>query len=386
MPANLKITSVRPIIVHAGQGNWVFVQIETDAGITGLGEGSLKGKARTIAAAAEDAARYLIGRSPLDPQWIWNLIYESDRFRGGPILTSVMSAIDMACWDILGKVHEKPVWQLLGETFRDKVRLYGRLCQSGTPEENLKNIIRLVKQNGYSAVKVGFELPKNDRLDESAIRDTCVDQLMQLRTAVGNDVDLCLDTHAMLDASGVIKLAKSVEPFDLLFLEEPLPPEDIEGLRSVRANTSVPLATGERLMPRFGFKLIIEERLVDFVQPDVCHCGGITELKKIAEMAAAKGMKVAPHNPSSHSELATMASIHVDACIPTFSIQEQPTEVPPWRYEIFNEQIECQEGYAHLPDRPGLGLTLREDVAAAHPYQPYTRHSLFREDGSPSGM
>jgi len=384
MPAELAITSAHPVIVHAGQGNWVFVKIETDAGITGIGEGSLKGKARTIAAGIEDAGRYLVGRSPLDPPWIWDLIYEADRFHGGPILTSVMSAIDMACWDIVGKFRQQPVWQLLGQPCRDKVQLYGRLCRSGSPQENLAGLIGLVREQGYQAIKAGFHVTGEGAVDQSAIHQACVAQFTQLREALGDGVDLCLDTHAMLAVENVIALAGDLQPLALAFLEEPVPPEDIEGLRSVRQHTSVPLATGERLMTRFGFLPLIEEELVDIIQPDICHCGGVTELKRIADMAATRGIKVSPHNPSSHSELATMASIHVDACISNFAMQEHPAEVPPWRYEIFEEQIEIENGYACLPDRPGLGLTLRDDVVSQHPYQPYTRQCLFNPDGSPA--
>ena len=384
MPAELTITSAHPVIVHAGQGNWVFVKIETDAGITGIGEGSLKGKARTIAAGIEDAGRYLVGRSPLDPPWIWDLIYEADRFHGGPILTSVMSAIDMACWDIVGKFRQQPVWQLLGEPCRDKIQLYGRLCRSGSPQENLAGLIGLVREQGYQAIKAGFHVTGEVAVDQSAIHQACVAQFTQLREALGDGVDLCLDTHAMLAVENVIALAGDLQPLALAFLEEPVPPEDIEGLRSVRQHTSVPLATGERLITRFGFRPLIEEELVDIIQPDICHCGGITELKRISEMAATRGIKVSPHNPSSHSELATMASIHVDACISNFAMQEHPAEVPPWRYEIFEEQIEIENGYACLPDRPGLGLTLRDDVVSRHPYQPYTRQCLFNPDGSPA--
>ncbi len=380
----MKITRVQPIIVHAGKGNWVFVKIDTDADISGLGEGSLLGKAQTMAAGLDDAGRYLIGRSPLAPEWIWNLIYESDRYRGGPILTSVISAIDMACCDILGKYHDKPVWQLLGDQARDEVPLYGRLCKAGTPPEEFAANLALLNEKGYRAIKVGFKLPKDHVVDEKAVIEDCVDNLSRLREAGGPDFGLCLDTHAMLPAAGVISLARELEPLNLQFLEEPVAPEDIDGLQLVRDNTSIPLATGERLMPRFAFKPIIDRHLVDFVQPDICHCGGITEIMKIAAMAAARQIMIAPHNPSSHSELATMASVHAAAAIPNFACLEHPPDQPSWRHETFNEAVELRNGAARLPDRPGLGLTLRDDIVEAHPYKPFTRHSLFAGDGSPT--
>ncbi len=380
----MKITAVKPIIVYAGNGNWVFVEIQTDAGIKGLGEGTLLGHARTIAAGIEDAARYILGRNPLNPDRIWQQIYESDRYRGGPILMSVMSAIDIACWDILAKHSGLPVWQLLGGACRDKVRLYGRLCRWGTPQENFAAHVALVKERGYTAIKFGFEVPAEGIVDEPALIEACVDQVRSLRDAVGPKVDLCLDTHSILSLPSLATLMRALEPFRLFFVEEPVPPEDLSGLRYLRNSTSTPLASGERLLTKYDFRPLIYDGLVDYVQPDVCHCGGITELRKIAALAESSHTALAPHNPPSHSELATMATLHVDASCPTFAMQEHPADVPDWRYELFNERIAIENGYALLPDRPGLGMTLRPAIAAAHPYQPYTRVSYFHEDGSPA--
>jgi galactonate dehydratase len=376
----MKITSVKPIVVYAGKCNWVFVQIETDDGLTGLGEGSLLGHARTIAAGIEDAAGYLLGNNPLNPQRIWRQIWESDRYRGGPILMSVISAIDMACWDIVGKHAKLPVWQLLGGACRDRVRLYGRLSFAGSAQDNAA----LATEQGYTAIKFGFTPPDDDKIDEATVIDACVAQVHEMREAVGPDVGLCLDTHSILSLQSMIKLMVALEPFNLIFVEEPVPPEDLEGLRYLRTHTATPMASGERLLNKYDFRELIDGALVDYVQPDIVHCGGITELIKIAAIAEAKHIALAPHNPSSHSELATMASLHVDASCPNFAIQEHPANYPAWRYDIFNERIDVQDGYALLPDRPGLGLTLKQDIADAHPYQSYTRVSYFHDDGSPA--
>jgi galactonate dehydratase len=379
----MKITAVEPLVVYAGRCNWVFARVSTDRGVSGLGEGTLLGKARTVAAGIEDVAGYLIGQDPRNPERIWRLVYESDRFRGGPILTSVLSAIDMACWDILGKHLGVPVWQLLGGACRDRVRLYGRLSTTGDAEQELAGNLALVA-GGYTAVKVGVRPPRDGVVDEGALVRESVADFARLRQATGPGVDLLFDAHAMLSLPGGTELARGLEPYRPYFLEEPLPPEDAAGLRRLRRRTPVPLASGERLLTRYGFRGLIGGRLVDFVQPDVCHAGGLTELKKIAALAEANHVLVAPHNPSSHSELATMASLHLDASIPNFALQEHPAQEPPWRYELFEETIAVRDGYALLPDRPGLGLTLREDVARAHPYRPYTRMTLLRDDGCPS--
>jgi galactonate dehydratase len=379
----MRITAVEPVVVHAGACNWVFARLSTDRGITGLGEGTLLGKAQTIAAGIKDVTGYLLGQDPRNPERIWRLIYESDRYRGGPILTSVLSAVDMACWDILGKHLGVPVWQLLGGACRDRIRLYGRLSTAGTAEQEHAGNLALV-QSGYTAIKLGVRLPPDGVVDENALVREAIDDVARVRQAVGPGVELLFDTHAVLSLAAAIELAKGLEPHRPYFLEEPLPPEDVDGLCVLRQHTSVPLASGERLLTKYGFRELIDRRLVDCIQPDVCHAGGLTELKKIAALAEAKHLLVAPHNPSSHSELATLASLHLDASIPNFAMQEHPAHSPPWRYELFEETIAVRDGYALLPDRPGLGLTLREDVARAHPYQPYTRVTLLRGDGCPS--
>lgn len=178
----MKITAVTPLIVHAGRCNWVFARIKTDRGIEGLGEGTLLGKARTIASGIQDAAGYVIGQNPLNPERLWRLIYESDRFRGGPILMSVQSAIDMACWDILGKHLGVPVWQLLGGACRDKVRLYGRLSSSKSAEDRLAKNLELVR-SGYTAIKLGIEVPPNGSVNETDLIRQSVDEFSQVRTS-----------------------------------------------------------------------------------------------------------------------------------------------------------------------------------------------------------
>jgi galactonate dehydratase len=380
----MKITAVDPIVVHAGKCNWVFARVQTDENIEGLGEGTLLGKARTVAAGIQDVAGYLVGQCPLNPERIWRLIYESDRYRGGPILTSVLSAIDIACWDILGKRLGVPVWQLLGGACRDKIRLYGRLCgKSESIDARIAANTSLVKR-GYTAIKLGVNAVPNEAVSEAEVVRDSIDEFARVRAAVGENVALLFDTHAMLSLPGVISLAGGLQTYSPYCLEEPTPPEDIDGLKYLRQYVSVPLATGERLLTKYAFQNLIDARIVDYIQPDICHAGGFTELKKIAAVAEANHVLVAPHNPSSHSELATMASLHLDASIPNFAVQEHPADEPPWRYDLFNETIEIRDGYAILPTRPGLGLTLRDDIAKAHPYQPYTRVTLYQPDGCPS--
>ncbi len=212
----MKITTVEPVVVHAGRCNWVFARIKTDEGIEGLGEGSLLGKARTIAAGIQDAAGYLIGQNPLNPERIWRLIYESDRYRGGPILTSVLSAIDMACWDILGKHLGAPVWQLLGGACRDKIRLYGRLSSSKSAEDRLAKNLKLV-QDGYTAIKLSVEVPDDGSINESDLIHQSVAEFVQVREKVGSKVELLFDSHAMLSLPGMVQLRARHKALSPLF-------------------------------------------------------------------------------------------------------------------------------------------------------------------------
>src|SRR5262245_8352931 len=218
----MKITAVEPVVVYAGRCNWVFARLSTDAGLSGLGEGTLLGKARTVAAGIEDVAGYLIGQDPRNPERIWRRIWESDRYRGGPILCSVLSAIDLACWDILGKHLGAPVWQLLGGACRDCIRLYGRLSTSGTKDELFAANLALV-QSGYTAIKLGVELPADGVVNEAALVRESVEQFARLRQAVGTAIDLLFDSHAMLSPPAVAALARGLEPYGPYFLEEPVP-------------------------------------------------------------------------------------------------------------------------------------------------------------------
>jgi galactonate dehydratase len=359
----MKITEIKSIVVNGGNANWVFVKVITDAGIAGIGEATLMGRAASIVAAIEDMTHYVVGRNPLRIEHIWQSLFRFDRFRGGPIQFSALSGIDMALWDILGKHSGLPVYQLLGGAFRDRVQLYGKIGD-GDPEEAAERATELVEK-GYRALKFG----PGENPDPRQSLQEMVNAARRIRDTVGDDVEILIDMHGRFDVAQAIWAADALGEIRPYFLEEPVALEDWDGLARLSARTNVPLATGERLHGKYSFGRLIDRGYAHFVQPDVCNAGGITELSKIAAMAEARHLRVAPHNPSSHSELATMASVHFDAAIPNFAIQEHPAEDPPWRYEIFDGAVKMDdEGNALLPDdRPGFGMELNQKVAAKHP-------------------
>lgn len=375
----MQITGLRTFVVAAGPngGNWVFVKVDTDqAGLSGLGEGSVTGKAQTIVAAIEEHERFLVGRDPLRIEWLWQAMYRYPRWRGGPALNSAISAIEMALWDIKGKALGVPVWQLLGGAARDRIRLYTHGSpHSDTGLHRLEEIV----QRGYTAVKVGpFEVVDGIVNPTRDVRDGAAG-ILRLRELVGDDVDILIDAHGLLTPAMAVDFARRVADARPLWIEEATQPEDLATLAWVAERSPVPLATGERLFTKWGFNDLIQQRAVAYIQPDVSHAGGILETKKIAAMAEAKFIEVALHGAS--SEVLTAANFHVDATTPNCTIQEHPLGGP-WRYEVIRTTCEVRDGYALLPQAPGLGIELDEVAAARHPYEADFRAHYTFGDGS----
>jgi L-alanine-DL-glutamate epimerase-like enolase superfamily enzyme len=371
---NLKIESLKTFVVNAGTVNWVFCKVYTNQGLVGLGEGSVTSKEATVAQAIMDNERLLAGKNPADIEYLWQSMFRNPRWRGGPILTSAISAIEIALWDVLGQALETPIYRLLGGAARERIRMY--VDVAATPEAYVR-----VKEAGYTAAKSA--LPSADHgliRPNSAVRQA-VRTVEALRKAVGDDFDICIDAHGRLTTTMAIDFCTSVEEFRPLFVEEPTQLEDLGELALLREKTKVPLATGERLFTRYGFADICSRHLVDYVQPDVCHAGGISELKKIGAFAETYRIAMAPHNPQSH--VSTLASLHVDATTPNSVIQESTVSQEQWRTDLFDGNIiSVKDGYASLPSKPGLGVTLNENVAAKHPYKPINRGHYAFGDGS----
>lgn len=382
-PLQLKVTDLRTFIVNRGGNNgsnYVFVKIYTNQGITGLGEGSVTSKEATVAAAIEEHKRYLVGRDPADIEMHWQAMYRWPRWRGGPILNSAISAVEIALWDILGQALGQPVWKLLGGKARDRVQMYVHAGGS-SPQAYAKSFLQ-AKEEGWTGAKSGFVTTQGDVIDPVRSVREGIANLKAVREAVGPDFRICIDLHGKATPTMAIEFCSRAEEYRPFFVEEATQLEDLEELALLRSKTRVPLATGERLTTKYGFTQICQRHLVDYVQPDVIHCGGILEMKKIATIAEAYRIELCPHNPQ--SDVSTLASLHVDFCTPNFTIQEitHRGNEQYWKDLFYGGAIVYEKGWALPPDRPGLGVDLDEKVAAKRPFQPHTRQQLRFPDGS----
>jgi galactonate dehydratase len=373
----LKIREVKTALAFGGRQTWVFVLVETDAGITGVGEASLEGKELAVQSAVQELSRLVIGRDPTRVEQNWQMMYRHGFWRGGVVLNTALSGIEQAMWDIAGKALGVPVYRLLGGACRDRIQLYTHLG-GHTPEELARNAMDLV-QKGWHALKVGslgFEAFATER---GCIAAT-VERVRAVREAVGPEVLIMVDAHGRYTPGQAIQMIRALEPYDLFFFEEPVPPDNVRALERVaRAETNVNLATGERLFTKWGYRELLERQYVDIIQPDVCHVGGLLETRKIAAVAETYYVRVAPHNPN--GPVATAASLQLGACLPNFVILEYAPNQP-WRDRVLKKPLEIVDGYAALPAAPGLGVALDFDAMAQLPYEPKDYESAFRSDGS----
>jgi galactonate dehydratase len=373
-PLNLRITGLKTFVVNAGSLNWVFCKIYTNGGLVGLGEGSVTSKEATVAQAIMEHERFLIGKDPTNIEYLWQSMFRVPRWRGGPILNSAISAVEIALWDILGQALGVPIYKLLGGAARARIRMY--LDVGSTPEAFLR-----AKELGYTAAKTTPFSPEGNLVKPAAMVREAVRKVAAIRQAVGDDFDIAVDAHGRCTTAMAIDFCTSVEEYGLLFVEEPTQLEDLGELALLREKTKTHLATGERSFTKYGFADFCSRHLVDYIQPDVCHAGGILELKKIGALAEVYRVNLAPHNPQSY--VSTMASLHVDATTPSAAIQESTLHRTPWIEELFEGTgPQIKAGYAELPARPGLGVTLNERIAARHPYTPTNRPAYVFSDGS----
>jgi galactonate dehydratase len=375
---NLRITGLKTFVVNVGSVNWAFCKVYTNQGLTGLGEGSITSKEATLTQAIMEHERFLIGKDPSDIELLWQGMFRYPRWRGGPILNSAISAVEIALWDILGQALGVPIYKLLGGAARKRVRLYKDV--GGETTEQLVESFVQAKAEGYSAAKSGFVTVNDDLVIPSfAVREGAK-KVEAVRKAVGDDFDICIDAHGKLTTVMAIDFCTRIEELRPFFVEEATQLEDLGELELLRAKTKVPLATGERSFTKYGFTDYCSRHLVNYVQPDVCHAGGILEMKKIGALAEAYRIEMAPHNPQ--SEVSTLASLHVDATTPACTIQEYNPNNTPWIRDLFNGgAVQVKGGFAELPTRPGLGVDLNEKIVAQHPYKPVNRPNFVFSDG-----
>ncbi len=357
----IKVTKIESFIL---KNSWVFVKISTDAGIIGWGE-MLKDDAKACAAGAEEVSSYLVGQDPRRVTHHWQAIHRGAFYRGGPIKTAIISGIDQALWDITGKCYGVPAYKLLGGPTRDKVRVYGHVSED----------------TGINAMKVG---PQSSRqafkyIENSLFVDEVAERFAALREKHGYAVDIAIDFHGAVQPPTALLLVKALEPYKPWFYEEIVQALNVDVMAEIAAKTHIPIATGERIFTKWGFREILEKRAATILQPDICYAGGISELKIIAGMGEAYYSPVAPHNPQGPCSLA--ASLQIAACVPNFLAQEGGGN----EYDdLLATPLEpVKNGYRPIPTQPGLGITIDEEKLIAQVGEPSAYMPRFDpDDGS----
>lgn len=370
----MKITRIKSVVVNAESRNWILVKVETDqAGLYGWGEASLELKTRSVVGAIDDLAELIIGNDPTRIEYIYQKLYRASFFRPGVIGMSAISGIEHACWDILGKSLNVPVYKLLGGNVREKVRMYSHLgggrmssVYDTFDPGPLIDLALEVVDKGYTAVKVVC-VPFSEPLMGVTYTRRFADAIEKLRLALGDSVDIMVDFHGRTYPAVAIQYINAIAECAPLFCEEPVPPENIEALAQVKNAVSVPIATGERLVTRHQFVNIFERHACHVIQPDLCHCGGLAEARKIAAMAEAYYMGIAPHNPL--GPVANAVALHFALATPNFIIQEDMLSDVPWRWDVVRHSLVSKNGYWQMPETPGLGVEVNEEQAARHPFQ-----------------
>jgi galactonate dehydratase len=364
---NLKITKLETFLVKP---RWLFLKVHTNAGIVGLGEPITEGRAQTCAEAVKEIEPYLVGKDPRRVTHHWQAIYRHAFYRGGPILTSALSGIDQALWDIKGKALGVPVYELLGGPTRNRIRVY---AHAGTTEQ-----MKRMQAQGFTAFKTGPAKKRPSRYIETPAAVTyAADRFAELRQAMGPDVDIAIDFHGAISPATAKLLIKALEPHSPMFVEEPCQCQNHDVMAEIARGTHLPIATGERVFTKWGFREVLEKRAATVLQPDMCHAGGITEVRLIAGMAEAYYASIAPHNPLGPISLA--AGVQLAASIPNFLCQEQVSLGEGYIKKPFT----VREGYLDLPTGPGLGVELDENALAdkiGHDWR--NQESYDPDDGS----
>ena len=371
----MKITGLKINIFSSqhknAKRNWLIVRIQTDEGIEGIGEASMLSQDPIVASLLEQwAENYLIGKNPMNGELHWTRLHQDNLGRGGRLFSTALSGIDIALWDLRGKILGVPVYELLGGPYSQRLRVYanGWYTTPGTPEQNAEEAKKVVAM-GYTAMKfdpfgkIAYTTitPEEAQLSE--------DRVAAVREAVGPNVDILVEVHARFNVYTAVHLANRIEKYNPFWFEEPVSQENVSEMKQVRSRINIPVATGERLYLKFPFFELVRNEAVDILQPDICNAGGITELKKIAGMAEAQHIMMAPHN--TNSAVGTVASMHLDAAIPNFLIQEYHAEFyEPHYFEVIEGLPRQKEGYVDLPSGPGLGIRLNEELMNSHPYLP----------------
>ena len=386
----MKITDVKvfrmatPVHKTAGT-NWLFVRIDTDAGISGWGEGSLQYKDAALEAEILDFGKYLEGKDPRRIDWIWSSLYRRVTWAGGPVSMSAISAIDLALWDLKAKSLDIPVWELAGGMHREKVRVYANgwfenlsesvpgvpaetVARQASPELHAEAALRL-KDAGWTALKF-YPFGGPQTITPQRIQHG-IDLVRAVRDAVGPDMEIGIDVRARLDLWSAGRVAQQLEQFNIAWMEEPILYDNIEAMAEFARSVNVPVSTGEQLYNRWEFRPLLATNTIRMIQPDICHCGGFSETRKIANMAETYYVPVAPHN--SNGPISTLASLHLDMSIPNAFMQEIFVSFIDRYQEVLTNPIDISDGHATVPSGPGWGADIDLDVLVKYPPADFTQ-------------
>jgi galactonate dehydratase len=383
----MKITRISAQVINARLRNWIFVRVETDVpGLTGLGEATLEFQTRAVVGAIEDLAPLIVGEDPRNIEHLWQVMFRHPFFKGGIVTMSALSGIDQALYDLKSKDLGIPLWQLLGGLTRNRLRMYDHLgggdstavydsAQVGSFAEKAARS----KADGFSAVKI-LAVGKTAPLDGLAALRQAEALMAAAREGAGEDMDIMVDLHGRTTAAMAIQYAEVLKPYRPWFLEEPCQPEDSEGIARVARSTTIPIAAGERLVHRREFLPLLQSGAIAVAQPDVCHAGGLTEVRRIAALCDTFGVSMAPHNPL--GPVATMVNIHLGFATPNFLIQEVMRSDVPWRDEVVTGGAPIVGGCVTPPQALGIGIEIDESAASRHPYEEAKPIQWYHHDGS----
>ena len=362
----MKVTAIKTFICNAFRTNFVFVKVETDSGLYGWGEATLEYKELTVQAAIHDLESYLIGKDPHNIEAFRHDCYRDAYWRGGPVLMSALAGVEMALWDIKGKALGVPCYQLLGGKVRDSVPIYvnGWFSPAKTPDEFAEKAKEVATKKFLGCKwdpfgKAWQQISKHDL-------NSAMECIAKVAEVVGEDVQLLIEGHGRFDIPTAVKIGRRLEEFDIFWFEEPIPPDDKEGMKQVKDRVRVSIAAGERLYNRYEYRQFFELGCSDYIQPDISHAGGLFEMRMLGAEAEARHIGFCPHNPS--GPVANAATLQLAACVPNFVMLEMMMTDVPYRAEICDEDLTIKGGRMVIPDRSGIGIDLNEKELLKHPY------------------
>lgn len=364
----MKISDIKIYTLDAHRTNWAFIKVETDEGLYGWGEASLGTNEMALEGMVADLKRLIIGRNPLEIEKFLFEVYRDMYWKGGPVLMSAISGIEIALWDIMGKYFNTPVYTFFGGKMRDKVKMYANawFIRAREPEE--------FAAKAKQTVALGIKALKWDPFGASHMTITpeqmekSIRNVSAVREAVGTDVELLIECHGRFNPTTAVQISKELAQFKVKFMEEPCPPDNFDSTAWVRDHSAVPIAAGERCYGKYAVNDLLNKNAVDFLQPDVFHVGGLLEGKKAAAMAEARHLNVSFHNPS--GPISNAAILQLAASVPNFEIHEIMLTDGKFRKTITDEEVRFEDGYIIIPDKPGLGIDVNIDEVMKRPYKP----------------